>query len=194
MIEIVAEQLAGTMRELSFISLAGGVARAQKVKDGDGAGVKTLPAVLDQENNGSYIWMTPDSKQSGIAYFENLGNDLVDGLSGGNRGQMYKATLRVVVWLNLDRITPPITGAMMAQVVASLSAGVGDTDFVKSVRVVPIKEVPRTAEIFSKYTYNEAEMQYLMLPYDYFAFDFDVRYILVTNCHKVNFMKKDPSC
>ena len=191
MIDHVANQLAETMRSLPFISLSGGVARAQKIKDGDG--VRTLPAFQRPDGSSTYTWLTPSSKEVGIAYFENLGNDLDSSLSGG-RGQMYRATLRVVVWLNLSRINPADVGAMMSQTVAALTGAVVESQYVQSVRIVPIREVPRTAEIFSKYTYNESETQYLMLPYDYFAFDFDVRYVLNASCHLTNFAKKDPSC
>jgi len=191
MIDHVANQLAETMRSLPFISLAGGVARAQKIKDGEG--LRTLPAVPKLDNSGSYTWLTPSSKEVGISYFENLGNDLDATVSGG-RGQMYRATLRVVVWLNLGRIAPADVGGMKSQTVAALSASIIESEYVNNVRIVPIREVPRTAEIFGKYTYNEAETQYLMLPYDYFAFDFDVRYVLNAACHLTNFIKKDPSC
>lgn len=191
MIDHVANQLAEKLKALPFVSLAGGIARAQKIKDGDG--VRTLPAAQKPDGSSTYAWLTPSSKQVGISYFENLGNDLDANVSGG-RGQMYRSTLRVVVWLNLSRITPPDVGSIMAQTVAAISAAQITSDFVNSVRITPIREVPRSAEIFSKYSYNEAEWQYLMLPYDYFAFDFDVRYVLNAGCHLTKFIKKDPSC
>lgn len=191
MIDNVANQLAAQLATLPFISLAGGIARPQKIKTENVS--RTLPAVPKNDGTAGYNWLTPDSKQVGIAYFENISNELDDKLGGG-RGQMYKAVLRVVVWLNLNRITPADTGAMQSQVVALLSSHLPNTDFISNVRVIPIREVPRSADIFSKYTYNEVETQHLMLPYDYFAWDFDVRYVLNSACHKTQFIQKDPSC
>jgi len=192
MIDHVVQGIAHRLKQLNYLSKVGGIARQQKIKDG----VTTMiyPAVPDSEKAGNYILMAPDSRETAVLFFEVQSNNAGNTIAGG-RGQQYSANIRVICWLNLQRITPPDTCAIMAQVV-SLITQVEQTssDFVSSVRVVPRSEVPRSSDIFGKYSFKEDETQFLMLPFDYFAFDFQVSYILNTACHLQNFAKIEPSC
>lgn len=189
MIDKVASELQKIVAQLPFISLAGGISRQTKILDGELT--KIMPAYM--YDDGNYKLLTPSSGESGIAYFENNGNELLDQVSGG-RGQMYKASLRIVVWLNLTRISPADVGAMQAQTISAITGTVPDDGMVTNIKVLAKAEVPRSAEIFSKYTYREEETQFLMYPYDYFAWDLEVRYILIGGCQTVNFTTKAPSC
>jgi UDP-3-O-acyl-N-acetylglucosamine deacetylase len=47
-----------------------------------------------------------------------------------------------------------------------------------SIYISSITQVERSVDIFSKYTYNEQATQYLMYPYDYFALDLDIDFMI----------------
>lgn len=191
MIDVVANTLAHKLEHLNFLSLVAGIARAQKLSvDGK---IKTLPAFPDPEKKNGYVWLTPQSAESGISYFEALSNEQTGEMAGG-RGFNYSAKLRLVVWLNTSRLSPPDVGAMMAACVSALQGPHSDYPPVQFIRVTPDREVPRSPDIFARYTYDEAETQFLMLPFEYFAFDFSVAYVLRNNCAIPNVVTTDKQC
>jgi hypothetical protein len=49
-------------------------------------------------------------------------------------------------------------------------------------------------DVYKRQTYDEAETQYLMPPFDYFAFDFLVSFTLSVSCPVVNIMKTNSNC
>ena len=191
MIESVTDHLAAQLKALPFLDVVGGIARKQKIKVGEIH--KVLPAAKRLDNPSKYVWLTPASNLSGVAYFENLGNELFSEVSGG-KGGIYKATIRVVVWLNMSRISPPDKGVMMSQVITTIQGRHENVFGLQSLNITPKAEVPQSPDIFRDYTYNEEELQFLMLPYDYFAFDFIAIYAVSSSCLMTNIVKKNPEC
>lgn len=191
MIDTVANTLAQKLECQEFLSTVAGVARAQKLNvEGK---IKTLPAFPNPEKKNGYVWLTPATTETGISYFEVLENQKADEMSGG-RGFQYSARLRLIVWLNTAKLSPPDVGAMMAACVSALQGKHDDVPPVSFIRVTPDREAPRSPELFSKYTYDEAETQYLMLPFEYFAFDFQVSYVLKNGCAIPNVVTRDAVC
>ena len=177
---------------LGFLDLVGGVAHAQKIKIGEQ--VRTLPATPDPENPDGYIWLTPDSARSGIAYFEVLRSERPEPLAGGN-AYIYRAAVRCVVWLNTARLSPKAAApVVMAMVASQLQGRYDDAYPVTNIRVTPEGEAVKSPELFGKYTYNEAESQFLMLPFEYFAFDFALSFALISDCPVTNIVKIDAVC
>ena len=103
MIDLAVSKLQNRLRELAWLDPVGGIARQQKLLVGDKE--KTLPAMVDPEDPGRYLLLVPSSDRSGISYFEVRDNRKLYDLSGG-RAFMMSATVRVVVWLNTQRIAP----------------------------------------------------------------------------------------
>lgn len=192
MLTSVAEVLADKLRTMPFLSKVGGIARAQKLKVG--AVTKTLPAYPDPTKKAGYYWLYPESSETGIAYFENLGNEKSGEIAAG-RGYQYRAQVRLIVWINSKRLSPPDLGAIQSACVGALQ-GKHSSPFpgIISILVEPNKEAIQSAELFSKYTYDESESQFLMLPYEYFGFDFYVTYVLMNGCPIPNIVKTDEQC
>ena len=192
MIDLAVSCLQERIKTLAFLDLVGGIARPQKIRVGDVE--KTLPATPDADNPNGYLWLTPDSGKSGIAYFELLNNYKKEAVGAG-RGFAFEALVRCVVWLNTKRLSPAgAVPAAMASVVSVLQ-GRYDTQLpILNLQVFPDQEAARGPELFAKYTYDEAETQFLMLPFEYFAFDFTVSFVLAANCPTVNIVKTDPTC
>lgn len=193
MIDLAVQQLTERLTALPFLDLVGGVARAQKVVLGGME--KTLPASPNPEKDGEYLLLSPDGKRAGIAYFEVLSNKNTGSVAGG-RGSAFAVVVRLVVWLNTKRLAPAGEIALaMASCVSTLSgkyAGVPAP--LGNMSVEPLQEAPRSADLFGRYTYNEAESQYLMLPFEYFAFDFALMFTMASACPALSIMKVEEAC
>lgn len=191
MIETAANLMAERLRELPFLETVCGLAVPQKYRDGDT--VKTLPACEPLSGN-ERVWLVPDSQKSSIAYFEMAANR-VSGDVASDRGGIYDAVLRVVVWLNNDRLSPKYsTPSAMSAVVSKLQGRYGDFPPVSNLRVWAQSEPIRSVDaIFGKWTYDESELQYLMPPYAYFAFDFQLSFVMQAFC-PMPVTVKEPCC
>lgn len=190
MIDLAVSQLQSRLSELAWLDIVAGVVRAQKMNV---EGVeKTLPAMPDPNDPDGYVLLTPADQYSGISYFDVLSNGQRDELSGGRAFRM-EAVVRLVVWLNMKRLSGNVPQAMAA-IVSKLNGRYNDIAPVGNIVVTPLQEVPKTPAIFSRWTYDEAETQYLMLPYDYFAFDFNLMFTLSAFCPVVNIAKVEPVC
>lgn len=193
MIDLVAQQIRPSLANLGWIDTVGGIAREQKMRVGDV--VKNLPAFPDPDNAASeYVPLWPDAAKSAITYFEVVNNQKRGDLSGG-RAFQFEAVLRLVVWFNTSRLNPASAiPQAMAAIVSAVSGRKEDAAPVGNVIVMPLQEVAKSPAIFSRWTYDEAETQFLMSPYDYFAFDFLVQFTLSAACPVVNIVKVEPSC
>ena len=188
MIDLAINHLADRLRTLAFLDVVGGAARQQKITvAGNQPRQKVVPAVPDPTSEKAYIDLSPSSDLASIAYFEVLSNKF-DSAAGGSRGHIFSCVARMVVWMNTARISPrqDIPSAL-ALCVSKVSGTYDNCQLpVASIVVEPLQEVPRSSEIFGKYSYNEAESQFLMLPFEYFAFDFNIRFATVANCNLPN--------
>lgn len=193
MIEVVANELRRPLIDLGWIDIAGGLVREQKIRVGDVE--KTLPAFPDPDDHSQMILLTPDSGRSVITYFEVMTNQNRGDVSGG-RGHMFSSTIRLVAWFNTQRLAPSgiLPQAMAAMVSALAGYRFADVAPVGNIRVVPFQEAPKSPAIFARWTYDETETQYLMPPFDYFAFDFLVSFTLSTSCPVVNILKTNSNC
>jgi hypothetical protein len=130
--------------------------------------------------------MAPDSSRAGIAYFETLVNRQTGAASNG-RAFLFTTNVRLFAWLNTKRLVPEnVAPLAMSLIVSNLTGGYDDVHPLVNIRVEPLQEVPRSPELFSKFSYNEVESQYLMLPFDYFAFDFQLSFGMVVGCAPTN--------
>ena len=188
MIEHLCEVLKRRVESLPFITLCGGLARIQRVKDN---GIERAFPVM--ETFGGYTLLTPQKAEAGIAYFEFIRNDVKSELAG-DRGYIYLAALRLVVWLNLERIDPPDVLGMQAAAMAAVTAPIDpttqeDTGRISRYKITRALYAPKSPGFFAAYSYSEEELQYLMHPYDYFAIDFEAVYTM-SNCEQPFFTIK----
>ena len=192
MIDLAVNQLSERLKQLSFLDLVGGVARQQKIKVG--GVIKTVPASHDPNNEDGYVLLSPDEKHAGIAYFEVLSNRRGAEIGGG-RAFQFAATIRLVAWFDTKRLAPSsMAPAAMAEIVGTLSGKYDDVAPLGSLVVTPEQEAPRSADIFAKYNYNETETQFLMLPFEYFAFDFSMTFTMLADCQTVNVVQTSEQC
>jgi hypothetical protein len=137
--------------------------------------------------NGLYNDLTPDSKYKTVIYFE-------DGGVTFNKREgnfiCYTSHLKLVCWINvgIDERCPdgePCTQAadFIKQIICQLPTHPVNVSPFANFYPVIISEDIRSNSIFSKYTYNELQTQYLMYPYDYFALNIETTFcVCVTDC------------
>ncbi|HJV19283.1 MAG TPA: hypothetical protein VJ552_05335 [Sediminibacterium sp.] len=133
--------------------------------------------------------LIPDSKKKGILYFEE--NGPISPVEKKTSGQVYQSRLRVICWINPERITTAsnkstVGVAIMNDIIKKLTAQSffhDTTNKLFSSVLVQIESIPPTSPLlFSKYDYSEANTQFLMHPYDYFGIDLSVQYMVPFSC------------
>ena len=193
MIDIVANELRRPLLDQGWIDIVGGLVREQRLRVDEVE--KTLPACIDPDDHTRNLLLVPDSARSVITYFDCIGNSNRGEVSGG-RAFLFASTFRLVAWFNTSRLSP--SGVVPQAAVSMVSALAGyrytDTAPISNLRVSPLQEVPKSPAIFARWTYDEAETQFLMPPFDYFAFDFLVSFTLSASCPVLNIVKIDSNC
>lgn len=127
--------------------------------------------------------LIPDSSKKGIIYFEENGGAYQSKRMAGGL-TMWKAQLICVAWLNRRLITgddyDEIVSRARSTIMAKLKSQDITSPFVKI--FVNNTRIRQTPDIFAKYTYDETILQYLRPPFEYFALDLDVTFIIKGEC------------
>lgn len=187
----IASLLKGYLQPLTWKDkLAGLVQTANiRMKSGEDISPKSFPVSCDIDadtcTKGAYQDLAPDSKKKSILYFEDKGVSFVE--RSGNRLK-FTSSLRLVGWLNLREIQgescdSEVTGCgsvgdYVIEVIKALPTTPFSTaDFV-SIYITNISEAEQSVDIFSKYTYNENAVQYTMFPFQFFALDLTIDFVI----------------
>jgi len=185
----IANIIISYIEDLSWMDKLAGVTYVAKVNvTSEGKKVeKRFPISCDKAyedacKEGCYDELAPNSSKRSVVYFEEGGFNLIR--HEANK-LYYESSLRLVGWLNYKMLRGGGCGSSAKYV----------TDIIKSLPPIPVtiddfhaltievtSQLPRDASIFSKYTYNEKQTQYLMLPYDFFALEIRTRFFIVPEC------------
>ena len=188
----IANILKGYIETLSWADKVAGLVQTAniRVKDGESFMDKSYPISCDIDADscvkGSYQDLAPESKKKSVMYFEDRGGVTFDRQEGTRL--FYRANLRLIGWLNLKLINEVdcdddvrscgVSGDYVLEVIKVLPYKPFDAGGFYSIAINPPSQVERSVDIFSRYTYNETATQYLMWPYDYFALDLDIDFIV----------------
>jgi hypothetical protein len=174
--EILKDQVSG----LSWIDKIAGLVRP--VTYTDKAGTKKTMPVYYRDNPtlcdpGDYTDLVPDSSKMSILYFEDGGMDVA------NAGCMFidiTSSLKLVCWCNLKLINPAYSSALALklEVIRTIPINIANTDWVTKINVS--FEGEDSGDPFKSYTYD-AQKQYMMWPFDYFALNYKVRFSIPRN-------------
>lgn len=128
--------------------------------------------------------LVPNSGLRGLLYFEELaGIRLIEKKDVGNK---YESKLRIVCWLNpklIDSSTDAtqVATKVMTDLMRRITADQHFHDPAQyfSTVTIDVENIPeKSAQLFSRYDYDEKMTQYLMYPYDYFAIDLSIKYLV----------------
>ncbi|HBR22853.1 MAG TPA: hypothetical protein DD713_09975 [Nitrospiraceae bacterium] len=172
------DKIAGLVQTLNF-----------RQKTGDNITEKSYPISCDISEDaclkGAYQDLCPNSKKKSILYFEDKG--VVLDRMEGNR-MYYVSSLRLVCWLNLQLIQDEgcikdvtgcgTSGDYVIEVIKKFNYVPFDVGGLYMIMIQPPSQVERSVEIFSKYSYNEEALQYLLFPFDYFSLDIETRFTI----------------
>ncbi|HZK61483.1 MAG TPA: hypothetical protein VFC41_05355 [Anaerovoracaceae bacterium] len=188
----IANLLKSYVDDLTWIDKIAGLVQTANIraKNDESAVAKSYPVSCDIDAvtciKGAYQDLTPNSFKKSVLYFEDHGGaSFVERV--GNRIKL-QSHLRLVCWLNYKLIQDEAclsgvegcgsSGDYVIEVIKALpTVPITTADFV-SIYVSDISQVERSNDIFSRYTYNEEALQYLMFPFDYFALDLTISFTI----------------
>jgi len=185
MIDKIAYELVKHLSEnVGFIDKWAGLVKpmrkqVQKVEKVFPVAINT-PSACDLSD---YTALVPDNSKMSVVYAEIVSAPTVEVMR--HTSKQMAATIRLVVWYNLDLITAGgyiSSDSVVDQIFEHLPKRLPDSAFtgVKQVHFQPVS-ITTGAEVVSQYTYNEVKTQFTTHPYGIFAIDIDVWYI-TTHC------------
>lgn len=134
--------------------------------------------------NAKQHHVVPDSKLKALIYFEDHGA-IPSGIQS-SRGINYISSITLICWMNLNKLGQTSCSASafaQAQLIEIIKkVRIARIDPINSIVVSEISIQEKSAAIFSRYTYNESDLQYLLYPYDYFALDIKVNFEIPFGC------------
>jgi hypothetical protein len=144
----------------------------------------SVDVVRGPQFTGREIDLIPNSSRKSITYFEDYGstiNSTRDGLTE------FTSTLRLVCWLNKKLLVgddyAEITGYCIASIIPRLvTANPENIGVFTGLKTKALRIPIQSAELFSRYTYDENIRQYLRPPFEAFAIDLSCNYKVSSNC------------
>ena len=187
----IANIVVDYIKDLTWIDKLAGMTQVAKVseKSGDVKVEKRFPiscqmSYEDACKGGCYNDLAPNSSKSSIVYFED--GSFSFSRREGNR-LYYDSTIRLVAWLNYQRLRGGCgsTGEYIIDIIKALPGFPQNIGDMLGVMITVESQVPRGTDIFSKYTYNELQTQYNMIPYDSFAIDIQTSFYIIPECNEL---------
>lgn len=196
MIKLIASKLKEDLSGLSFLQWCAGLTQVAEKETGDSSSTVVRFPISDDYHLGSEHCgtegpvqdFTINSGLTGLCYMEEL--FCRPGKSDSVK-QLMESGLRIVVWLNPEKyltgqqLTPFVGTRAQQQVLKTLkdnwspspASGITGASYTVS------NIIQQDKSIFSKYTYNAAQAQFTLLPYQFFCIDLDIRYYMsLTEC------------
>lgn len=183
--EIIKSKLAG----LTFIEKLAGVVKSITITivDADNRSVKkTFPIACNMTyedcTNSKYKDLVPNTKIKSLVYLEDQGIRKI-GTNGANT--VYVASYLLVGWLNLKALGETncsISGSVVASILKNLNIQPFNEGIYQRIKIEDLGQNPKSNIPFSKYSYDESIMQYLMYPFDYFSIPLQVTFELNPAC------------
>jgi hypothetical protein len=130
---------------------------------------------------GCYDELAPNSAYQSVVYFEDGGFSF----SKQERNRLYyESSLRLVAWLNYKKLGGGCgsTGNYIIDIIRALPSYPVNIDDLMGVNIQVNSQAIRGTDIFGKYTFNEKQTQYFMLPYDAFALEIKTTFFLIPEC------------
>lgn len=184
----IAAILRSYVDNLSFVDKIGGLVKPLALVRTDGEKVvrKTIPIDCNVTHaqciKGRYTDLVPDSRYKSVIYFEDAGTSK---LNDGRGDFSFQSNLKLVCWLNLKKLGKDncsVSALAIASILDVIPNKYINSSPYTRILITCTGEDPKTPAIFSKYTYDENAIQYLMYPYDYFSLNFQVKYTIPRGC------------
>ena len=186
MIRSVVKEILPYVQTLNFADLVAGIVTpaTKKIINSEGnATIKIFPIYENtpsQCSSGDYVTLIPDEKYKSIIYFEEVNSIII---SQSNYEIKFRADVRLVGWFNLKKISTTVTSdKLSALILRNVPQSIADFDNIYNVNILFNGFENKNPLVFSAYTYDESETQYLLFPYDYCSMRFNIEYSLGRSC------------
>lgn len=162
--------------------------------------ITTLPVGcrtdFSQCKNKGYTDLLPDNRYRSLFYFEDGGITLQK--RNGDKTE-FISRLKLVGWLNMKKFIIPsgacsISGKVISQILRVIPNQFVNFGIYTEARFKFISEDIKSPAIFQRYSMPEEVMQYLLYPYDYFALNFQVEFVVNRNCPDDLVLTDDANC
>lgn len=182
MINDIANILKECICKLPFADKVGGLVEVAKVKD------KKIPVTCDYcydkcIGNETYLEMIPEAHLKSLFYFEN-DNGVKNVLQRGCCTNIYETDLRLVGWVNLKKLGVKDCFAT-TQIIQTIIKQIQCNDCVElkqpysRINIVDVSVLNKNPNIFLKHNFKD---NFRFSPYDYFALNIKVQFILNADC------------
>lgn len=185
----LANILRSYIESISFIDKIGGLVKPMTLVNTDDAGKsykKIIPVdcnvTYDDCISGRYTDLIPNSKYKSVSYFEDGGTVKIN---DGKADFAFQSNIKFICWLNLKKLGKEncsVSAIAIATILDKIPNKYLNSSPYTRIQIICTGEDVKSPAIFSKYTYDEATIQYLMYPYDYFALNFQVKYVIPRGC------------
>lgn len=179
MIRTIVKEIVPYIDALNFADLTAGVVTvATKNQHAENGVVTKIFPIYEQDpttcESGDYFTLIPDEKYRTIIYFEELSNTIT---SQTNYEIKISSDIRLIGWFNLKKIGASVTSDVLLRLIAqAIPDTLADFSDIENTRIT-LTGIPNKAPtLFSQYSYNEAERQYLLFPFDYGALNYTITY------------------
>lgn len=175
--KVIAGILMPYLKALPFADLVGGL--AQVITTGsraeNQAGIRRFPASYQVADKvlalNQYQDLTPNDSLKSVMFIE--GYDC--SVTGRERGLInFKSVVRVVGWVNSRKVNETPVSSLM-QVLKAIPEGPLNASGLQRLTIKSGK-IFDDSRVFSRYTFDEAARQYLMLPFFGFAVELQVTF------------------
>lgn len=125
----------------------------------------------------------PDEKYRSVVFFE--GDAMPERVQKAGMGIQYRSRLRMVVWLNCERLGGACNCGDLAyqSIVTALDKKMRyNSGLIMGIKHRVMGGPTRGKEIFSTYTFDESRSQYLHVPFDFFALDIETDFRVQPGC------------
>lgn len=185
----IANILTAYLTPLPFADKVAGMTKTVTIADQDAEGRPTkrvfpIGCNVSQDDciRGKFKDLVPDKKYKSIMYFEDGGTRIT---SETPRDYVFTSSMRLVGWLNLQKLgktSCSLSGLAVAHILKALPTDFNNNGIYQKIRIKSISQEIKSQTIFSKYSYKEDQVQYLMYPYDYFALNLTVDFVINKVC------------
>jgi hypothetical protein len=132
---------------------------------------------------GKYSDLAPNASKKSVIYFEEVAAPVLVNSDGGKL--RFRSTVKMVGWLNLLKLGKAdcnITPAVVSSILTALPTSNFNSGIYTRIKITGIAEDIKSSAIFSRYSYDEPVMQYLLYPYDYFALNITCEFTISKGC------------
>jgi hypothetical protein len=179
---LLAQQIKPFIETVSFKDRVSGLVKTMEKKSIDGKSKLTFPASHDIESEtkkpNEYLDMSPNSKYKSVIFFEDFSCRVL-GQSKSN--WQYQSLIRLVSWVNHQK-GELNEGGILHELLSSLPSGFSNGNGIQKMIILPTRIIGQEERIFSRYSFDEATRQFLMLPYLACAIELQINFEVNPKC------------